>query len=234
MLDVETAPAVAYVWRLFKEDIPIDRLITPGRIICWSAKWYKKKGTFFGAEWEDPTFMAGLHNLLSEADAVITYNGGRFDMPKILGEFVRGGLPPVAPIPNIDLYKTVRGLGYDSGKLAYIAPMFGVGKKVKHEGFSLWKKVLEGDVKAQKRMESYNRRDTELLQGVYDKLRPYIKNHPHVGSGARPECPTCGSAHVQRRGVRRTRLYFVERLHCQGCGGWSDGKRAKVNTIGKE
>lgn len=233
MLDVETAPALAYVWRLFKENIGIDQIVAPSRIICWSAKWYKKKGTFFGAEWNDDDFLQGLHNLLSEADAVITYNGGRFDMPKILGEFVRGGLPPVAPVPNIDLYKTVRGLGYDSGKLAYIAPMFGVGTKVKSGGFELWKKVLEGDPKARKQMETYNRRDTTLLQGVYDKLKPYIKNHPHVGSGTRSECPTCGSTHVQRRGVRRTRLYFVERLHCQGCGGWSDGKRAKVNKDGK-
>lgn len=50
VLDIETSPHLAYVWGLFKENIPIDRLIEEGRILCWSAKWLNDKQTEAASE----------------------------------------------------------------------------------------------------------------------------------------------------------------------------------------
>jgi hypothetical protein len=125
----------------------------------------------------------------------------------------------------------VRKLGFQSNKLAFIAPFLKIGQKVKNEGFPLWKACMDGDKEAWKRMKRYNEGDVRLLYGLYRVLRPYIRNHPYLGTvgltGA-VECPICQSRHYQSRGVRRTKTFVIQRLHCLGCGGWYDGPRKKI------
>jgi len=77
-------------------------------------------------------------------------------------------------------------------------------------------------------MERYNKQDARMLEKLYPKLRPYIKNHPYLGVGRPSECPACNSSRVQRRGLRRTKSFLIERLHCQACGSWFDGVRSKI------
>lgn len=224
LLDIETAPATAYVWKLFDENIGLDQLINPSRMLCWAAKWYRGEWHVADERGNRLAMLKALHVLLSEADAVVTYNGDRFDLPKINGEFVAAGLHPVPPIPSIDLYKTVKHLGYQSGKLLFVAKHLGIGEKVSTGGFKLWADVMTGDEKAWAKMLRYNKQDVALLERLYTKLRPYIKTHPRLH--ARHErCPACGSSKVQRRGNRRTKAFTIERLNCQECGSWFDGKR---------
>ena len=104
----------------------------------------------------------------------------------------------------------------------------GVGHKLKHEGVRMWRRVDEGDEKAQNKMRRYNEQDVKLLGRVYKKLRPFIKNHPYMGLTKSTECPVCNSSRIQHRGVRRTKSFIIERLHCQSCGAWSDGTRSNV------
>lgn len=229
LLDIETAPATAYIWRLFDENIGLEQLITPSRILCWAAKWQGGKGYQADERIGRIPMLTALHKLLSDADAVVTYNGEHFDLPKINGEFIAAGLDPVPPIPSIDLYKTVKQLGYQSNKLAYVAKHLGIGQKISTGGFQLWADVLANSKQAWDKMLKYNKQDVVLLEKLYTKLRPYIKSHPSLhaptnGNG----CPVCGSAKIQHRGERRTRAFIIERLHCQGCGAWSDGRRQKV------
>src|SRR3546814_5581125 len=80
--------------------------------------------------------VVALHKLLSEADAVVTYNGDRYDIPKAMGEFVLEGLMPPPPPTSIDLMKAVKKLGFVMNRLAFIGPLLKVGQKVKHEGRS--------------------------------------------------------------------------------------------------
>lgn len=250
LLDIETAPAVAYIWRMFDETVGLEQLIDPGRVICAAWQWYGEKEVHFGAEWESvveevdldsrtvtitPTreWMRDLHAAMCEADAIITYNGDKFDLPKLNGEFVQLGLPPPTPAASIDLRKVVKKMGWVSGKLAFVGPHLKIGAKVKHEGFELWKKVLAGDEKAQSKMERYNKQDTRLLSKLYKKLRPYIKNHPHLHEDAKEHCPSCGSHKVQRRGYRYTKSFKIERLQCTACGSWHDGKKKKLEASPK-
>lgn len=230
LLDIETKPNLAYVWGLHNEFIPLDRLVRPGGIMCWSAKWYKEKEMHFRAEWDEleGNFIADLCALIAKADAIITYNGNKFDLPKIRGEAILLGLDPLPPVPSIDLYTTCRRLGYPSGKLAFVARHLGIGAKGQHAGFDTWVGAMEGIESDQLVMERYNKQDVRLLERLYRIMLPHIKNHPYLGEGKRPECPSCGSAKIQKRGVRRTREYFVEKIHCQSCGAWSSGSRKKV------
>lgn len=227
LLDIETAPATAYVWRLFDENIGLDQLITPSRMLCWAAKWYRGEWHIADERGNRLAMLKALHALLTEADAVVTYNGEKFDLPKINGEFVAAGLDPVPPVPSIDLYKTAKMLGYQSNKLLYVAKHLGIGEKIDTEGFKLWANVMAGSDAAWTKMLRYNKQDVALLERLYTKLRPYIKSHPALHSSrGQTNCRVCGGKKVQRRGNRRTKSFNIERLNCQGCGSWFDGRRS--------
>lgn len=90
ILDIETKPAVAYVWRTFKENVGYEQVLDPGGMICFAAKWAGEKEVFFSSDWTESRgeMLRKAHALLSEADAVVTYNGDKFDLPKLVGEFV--------------------------------------------------------------------------------------------------------------------------------------------------
>ena len=230
VFDIETKPATAYVWGLFDQNIGLSQLIEPSAPICVAAKFVGQKEMYFFSDWTDghTEMIKGIHALVSEADAIVTYNGDRFDTPKLRGEFLLAGLTPPPTVTSIDLLKSVKKLGLQSNKLAYVGPMLKIGKKVAHEGFELWSSVINGDEAAQKRMEKYCRGDVILTEQLYKKLLPYIHNHPHLGEVGSGACGACGSLHLQSRGTRRTKSFVIQRLQCQTCGSWSDGVRKKV------
>ncbi len=230
LCDVETRPHKGYFWKMFDENISLDQLEEPSQIICFAAQWHGEKKVTFGAVWNGGRrkMLVKLRAMLEEADAVITFNGDHFDLPRINGELVEHRLPPLPPLTSIDLYKTVKKLGLASGKLAYVAPILKIGAKIKHEGFPLWKAVMKGDRAARGRMKRYNIEDTRLLGGLYDVLAPYMTRHPRIRDGVKGECLHCGSKHLQSRGKRYTVAFKIERLQCQECGKWTDGKRTKL------
>lgn len=228
-LDIEWAPAKAYVWRMWDENITPDQLIDDGGLLCFCAHWLGSKEYMFFSEWDDgaANMAACALVLLNEADAVITYNGDKYDLPKLRGSIILAGLQPPAPPTSIDLIKVVKKFGFVMNRLAYIGPLLDIGGKMKHEGFRLWRSVLEGDIKAQNRMRKYCVQDVKVLVALYNRILPFIDNHPHLGDD-KGACGACGSNHVQSRGYRRSKFFKVQRLQCQECGAWSTGTRQKI------
>lgn len=228
-IDIEWKPALAYVWKMWDENISPDQLVDEGGLLCFCAHWHGAREYLFFSEWDDG--QAGMASvalaLLNEADAVVTYNGDKYDIPKLRGSIILAGLSPPPTLTSIDLIKTVKKLGFVMNRLAYIGPLLKVGGKMKHEGFRLWRSVLEGDVKARERMKKYCIQDVKVLVALYNRVLPYISNHPHLGDD-RGACGACGSNHVQSRGYRRTKFFKVQRVQCQDCGGWQEGTRVKI------
>lgn len=223
LLDTETAPNTAYVWGLWKENIPIDRLIESSFLLCWAAKWLEDDHIMFS------DFIGGheqmltkIHNLLDEADGVVHFNGSRFDIPVLNKEFLVHGYNPPSPYKETDLYRVAKNrFRFPSNKLDYIAQRLGVGKKIKHAGMGLWIRCMEGDVEAMKEMQKYNEQDVRILEGVYRKMLPWLTNHANMSldkDGLR--CPRCGDAKVHRRGTYHSSTYTYQRMQCQACGGW--------------
>ena len=171
--------------------------------------------------------LAEIHGLLSEADAVVTYNGARFDVPTLNKEFVLYGMSPPAPYKQIDLYKTVRSqFRFPSKKLDYVAQALGLEGKFKHGGHQLWVGCMNNKPEAWAQMEEYNIQDVEVLEQLYDRILPWIKNHPNVGlyneDGSRLVCPHCGGSRYQQRGFAFTQTRKYKRFQCQsdGCFKW--------------
>lgn len=229
VIDIETKPALVYTFQAYDTNIGPDQVVNSGGLLCFCAHWVGSKEYLFYSEWEHGNLVmaAALRDLLDEADAVIGYNSNKFDLPKIRGHILMEGLKDFAPPTTIDLIKTVKKFGFIINKLAYIGPLLGVGNKLKHEGFSLWRSVMEGDEKAQKRMQRYCVQDVRVTAKLYKRIKAFIMDHPNL-SDEGGVCGNCGSHHLHNQGFRRTKYYKTQRLQCQDCGAWSTGSRSKL------
>jgi len=235
ILDIETSPTVAYVWGLFDQNISIDQIVSDSYVLCWAAKWYGKKEILFDSIFKYPTFKKNpssdleiaksAHKLMSEADIIVAHNGNSFDFKWLNYIFLKHGLDPVPPYKTVDTLQVARGNFYfTSNKLDFISQRLGVGAKVKHEGFGLWTKCMAGDPEAWKRMEKYNRGDVLVLEGVYTKLRPFMKKHPRV-TDHNFKCPLCGSKRLIQNGFLTNTTGKFQRYKCTDCGRWTHDKK---------
>jgi hypothetical protein len=230
LLDIEWKPTKAYVWQPWQENITPEKILEHGGLLCVGVKWFGEKETEVYTEWEHghDGMVRAVHTLLHEADAVVTYNGDKYDLKKLEGEFLLAKLPPPPPPTSIDCLKAVKKFGFFMNRLGFVAPFLGLGGKLEHEGMALWTKVDKGDPKAQKKMAKYCAQDVILLEKLYKRIRPYIRNHPHTGKTKGIACGACRSERLQSRGVRRTKMFKIQRIQCQDCGSWQDGKREKA------
>lgn len=223
MLDIETAPHLAAVWGMYDQNIGLNQLMKPGYTLCWAAKWHGDKEVMFDSVLSGHRKMIrGVHKLLADADAVCHYNGTKFDIPTLNKEFLLMGLAPPAPYKQIDLLRTARSrFRLASNKLDFVASQLGLGHKETHKGFELWLECMAKKPEAWDVMERYNKRDVVLLEQVYDRLLPWIANHPNQSvyhGGAC--CPNCGSENAQARGFAVARTMRYQRFQCTDCGTW--------------
>lgn len=217
------------MWRLFDQNVALNQVIEAGRTICVGLKWVGEKQTTVFSEWEHgwQDMIEGVHAMMSEADGVITYNGDKFDLPILRGDFAEAGLPPPPPVPSIDVLKTTRTFKRLSSKLDYINGVFGIARKLDTGGFDLWRGVMDGNPAAQRKMARYCAQDVKALEALYLRVLPYIKTHPHLHGRGSGSCPNCGSLRIQSRGSYATRCFTYQRLYCRDCGGWHRGKGQK-------
>jgi hypothetical protein len=225
-LDIETGPNTAHIWGLWNQNIGINQLLESSRTLCWAAKWEGEDELIFSSEHQTShrRMIKKIHTLLHKADVVCHYNGTKFDIPTLQKEFLKYNLPPPAPFKQIDLLRTARNqFRFPSNKLDYVANALGLGKKRKHEGHELWVKCLAGNAAAWETMEDYNKQDVTLLESVYTRFRPWIKNAPNRQHYDRTAvCPDCGGTHYWRRGYANTATGKYPRYQClnETCGGW--------------
>lgn len=225
LIDIETAPNTAHVWGLWKQNVSLNQLQESSYILCWAAKWLGEEQVMFNSVYNDPTMdmLLDIHELLDEADAVIHYNGSKFDIPTLNKEFLLYGFSPPSPVKHIDLLKVARNqFKFPSNKLDYVAQALGLKGKTKHIGHELWIKCMADDPEAWKMMEEYNKNDVILLEQVYGKLKPWIKGHANhsLHSDIGLVCPNCGGNHYQKRGFYFTHSCKYQRYRCNGCKTW--------------
>lgn len=243
VIDIETSPAVAHVWTLWGANVSLAQLLEPSRILSFAWKWEDESSVEFFSEFHDgpDVMLEALHTRLSEADAVVTWNGIKFDMRHIRRELLLAGYPPLKPPAQIDLLPAVRKeFAFQSNKLDYVASQLLGKRKVSHEGHALWVKCLEGDEKAWDKMRRYNVGDVRLTSQVYRVLRPYVVAHPAPALrasvvDARPACTRCGGR-LEKRGFAYTRQGKFQQYQCKAakCGAWSRStiREAGVKVVG--
>lgn len=228
-LDIETTPHLAYIWGMFKENIPLDRLIKEREILSYSyAFGDEDPDTFTRLDFYSyKGFLENLRHALNEAEIVVGHNSNKFDIPTINAEIIKCGLNPPSPYRKIDTYLEARkNFKFASNKLEHLARALGVEEKIKHTGFELWVRCIQGDERAYEEMAEYNEQDVIVVREVYKKLRPWMQNHPNMNlylpdvDGAHDNCPKCGSERINYRGYAHTAVGKYHRFVCLDCGGW--------------
>jgi hypothetical protein len=244
LIDIETAPTIAYIWDLFTRYVPHSQVVEPGYTLCYAAKWYgeAKRKVIYQSVHKDgeQKMIEGAHALLDEADIVLHFNGTKYDIPKLNTEFLQWELGPPAPFQEIDLYRTAKKrFKLLSNSMAYVAKTLGIEGRVSHKGMELWTECMAGDDKAWRHMERYNKQDVYMLEEIYDCMLPWIQPHPNVAlyvDDNEPMCPHCGGTHLQRRGHYFTNTLRYPRWQCmnEGCGKWSRSRGNNLSSLKKQ
>lgn len=231
-LDIETKPILAYTWGTHNVTITPEQIVEPSSILCVAAQWYGSKEMLFysaqGGKTHFRRMLREVHRLLSEADAVLSWNGENFDIPRLNSQFLLAGMKPPPPTAQIDLLRAARKkFGFDSNKLGHVAPLCLGKRKLKHEGWGLWIGCINGDADCWRRMREYCERDTALLADLYGMFRPWIADHPNMGHWKIGlVCTHCGSDRILSHGFRRASTYAYRRCQCRDCGAWMRQRQA--------
>lgn len=185
-------------------------------INAWNFKSWKKDKN------DDREVLKAFYEVAKDADCVITHNGKKFDLPFLNSRLMLHGLKPLLFDKHIDTKNiSSRNLKLISNSLGSVAQFFRTQGKVDSGGQELWNSVHAGNKKALNKMEYYCKHDIKATEGIFKKLRPFIKNIPNYnlfGENPNPICPNCGENKLHKHGVRRTRTTLQQRYLCQACG----------------
>lgn len=248
--DIETSPIIGYVWGLWENNLSLQQIKKDWEIISFSAKWYQNPKTkeVYGPHnniiymdqrknkeiINDPKLLKPLHQMMDDADIILTQNGVSFDNKKVAAKFIEARLPPPSPSKQLDTKKIAsRVFGFTSNKLEYMTEKFNEKyKKIKNSGFSLWIRCMDGELAAWKEMEKYNKYDILSLEELFSKFLPWDTSirFDIYSNDTNPTC-NCGSTKLQRRGYAVTASGKYRRFQCQDCGAWS---RDKLNLLTKD
>lgn len=245
LLDIETAPIIAHVWKLWDNNVGLNQIEHDWFILSWSAKWLDSKKVFYQdlrgkvKKRCDKSLLKGLWKLLDEADIVLHQNGKKFDIPKINARFVINGFKPTSHYRQLDLRDIVKKkFGFTSGKLEYITNTLNTKyKKLKHNKFAghdMWTECLKDNIKAWREMEKYNKHDVLALEESYKILRAWDNtiNFQVYHEQNENKCD-CGSFVVRKKGFRYTTVGKYQNYQCQTCGKNWQGKHNLLTTIKK-
>lgn len=239
LLDIETAPNMAYVWGAWKQNVGHNQWVKKSHIMSIAYKWLNAEGTFYMENRlnDDRDIVREIYRLLDEADIVVAHNGQKFDLPTIIGRGVVHGFQPPSPYFIVDTFQVARKeLRLVGNSLKILCDQLGLPAKEDHKkfpGFELWAECLKGNDEAWEEMKEYNIADVTSLEALYLRLRPYMKNHPNVVYNTdEVKCPKCGGD-VQYRGYYFSRAGLCyRRFQCKKCGGWGRERFSQRDLIG--
>lgn len=235
-MDIEISPSLATVWGLWNQNIGVHAVTGDSEVLTWAAAWdgddyVMHDGLHLSSKQE---MLESVHALLDEADVVVTYNGDKFDLKILNKEFLEAGLLPPSPYTSIDLLKVSRkNFRFLSHKMDYICRRLGIEGKIAHRGHQMWLDCMAGKKSAFKEMSEYNIHDVVMLEQLFQKLRPWIKQLNYSVYNQDLCCPRCGGHKFQSRGPRySTRAGLYQRYQCtvKGCGGWFRSSKSEAQA----
>jgi hypothetical protein len=237
-LDIETSPMGAWVFDIWGQNIGVPQFRERTRVLGFGAKWLNEKKVRWHSEFHDESHEAMVEEswrLLDEADIVVHFNGRRFDIPHLNREYDKYGWTEPSPYKQVDLLAVAKSkMKFVSNKLDNIAQELGLGQKLKHQGFELWVKCMEGDPKAWAMMKRYCQQDVRLEEALYVRWRGKIPGHPHFSlytlDPETDRCSNCGSENLVSQGYALTNLGRFPRFQCRECGRWGRRKH-RVGSV---
>jgi hypothetical protein len=237
ILDVERLPGITKQFWWDRADLK-NRYIhyetverEPRTTIC-CAKWYDRPEIIRLAEWDKGgrrQFLRKIHRLMERADIIVGHNVDGADVPWLLGDLhIEAGLPPLPPFKTVDTLKVLRQQ-FKSGapfkSLDAFCQIVGIPSKTdRYDREAMERAVSAKSVEDRERLTDYCAGDVVATQGLYDWLRPYIKNHPALfvdGKDKLTVCNHCGNPTepIAKRYVANIMTYSMRK--CVACQAYS-------------
>ncbi len=230
LFDIETTPLLSYTWGIWQQNV--IEVAQDWKILSVAWKWLGEPGkpdvlTIEG-EGDDYVLARLLYDLFDEADVVVAHNATKFDVPKSRTRMAWWGLEPPSPFQVVDTLRIARSqFAFTRNRLDDLCATLDLGRKMKHQGFDLWKKCMADDPSAWATMRRYNVHDVVLLEKLYRYLRPWAERGPNLAaiSGRPKACPRCMStAGMVARGWKQNQVTKRRRYQCRSCKGYSVGR----------
>lgn len=239
VLDIERVPMWTKplpVWDmagLKNHYLTSDEIESWGRTICMAYRWQGEKEMHFISEWGDGRgeFLDKAWDVYDEADVVVGHNVQDFDSLHLNGDWIIAGRTLPSPVQYVDTLKLARkGANWEANHLDTLDKRFGHRGKTDKYRIQMAMDAVNGDVRAQKKIQRYNEGDIRASERVYERLRPLSKVNvgAFVDSDV-PACPACGGTELERRGYSYTAAGAYPRFHCKNkrCGKWSKGRKSE-------
>lgn len=235
VLDIETAPIMAYLFSLWKPTVGINQVVNDSYVLSWSAKWYgdpAEKIMYMDQRNKpdienDRRIVTELWKLIDQADMTITHYGKNFDHKVLNARFVVHELQPPSSYRMIDTKEIAsKFFRFSSNKLEFLTEKLNKKyKKLKHlefPGFELWRECLANNPKAWKAMEEYNKHDVLALEELYNRLKPWDRDTNYFVYQDDVLC-RCGSSEYKKNGWHYAQTRKYQRYKCNDCGyEWRD------------
>lgn len=204
-------------------------------LMCFAYKWLGDKKIHYVSRNDFTSyneFVGVLWDLLDEADIVVAHNANQFDNKMANRFFIKAGLGPVSPYKSVDTLTVARSnFRFYSNRLNDLCEYLEIGSKEKITYADIETDFLNNPSrKVENLMKKYNLQDVNLLEKLYFRLLPFIRNHPNLGDITQTDgiCPKCASPNITPYGSAPRRNGRVIAYRCVDCGG-----RCNENTIKK-
>lgn len=231
-IDIEAAPAKAYIWDLKTRYVPIDQVAEDGYIMCFAYRWNDDDEVGFFSLWDHghKTMIKNAWRLLDEADHVVSYYGSGYDIPRLNTEFMVARLGPPQPYHHTDLFREVsKRFKVLSKSMNHMLKLLSLETKLEHKGMALWTGCMSGNEEDQLIMEDYNIQDVAVMLDLYKELYPWLDNVPnealYIPEGVEVMC-RCGSTDLRFKGYKRTKVLSYKQYQCNDCGSWMKARYA--------
>lgn len=201
-----------------------------GTVLCIGWKWYGEEAIQVPSMmdykgWkvdvtDDRNLVTTFHEVMMQADMLVTYFGKGFDIKMMQSKFLEYNLPVLPNIPHVDLFYTVKSnMTLTRKSLDNTAHYLSLDNEKTYLNGKIWKRAMAGHVESMNYVIEHCRADVLVLEELYTKLRPLVRTHPRIAEYG--SCNNCGSNKLQRRGYALTTTKGRRvRSQCQGCGAW--------------
>lgn len=208
-----------------------------GVVLCGGIKTYGRPGVKVPVSHNpvnDRDVIVAIAREVSDADAWITWYGSRFDVPFLNSRLIFHGLDPLPPIPHIDGWKIAKyKLKLNSNRLASVQDFLGLETEKTKVSGPTWLRAISGDKKAMAYIVEHCRRDVEVLEEAYDRIKA-LQTTPVLNlalSEGIDGCPICGAEakRLVAHGYGFTNASRYRRYQCTSCGAWKRGRLERIS-----
>ena len=250
-LDVEMSFNVSYHYDQWKVNIPWTHVKHRQFMICAAWQWIGTNKIHTVSVLDDPNrfkknfrddyhVLKTLKDQIDDADAVIAYNGRRFDVKEINTGLVKHGLGPTHDYVMLDPIQIAKSKFRFKGgnSLANLCDFFRLPVQKGKVELCDWIGGTEGDRDSINKIVEYNKTDIPTMIGVWEKIKAYAPsklnmNHFVDPKGLTVVCAQCGSPNLNLHKKRKTsRASIRYQYQCRDWGTYTTtGKSIRTSNF---